>query len=211
MLFGQVSKQKTTKEKAAKNGLVADWEKNFKEENSDCMFYNKYTAKQRLTKYPFSKATKVLAVSYKYQGIDPESESKETKTPKTGLLINDGILDKTTLIEIKTLDAKQVDELTNLFFNTNYKKRDAMHSIISGKCFEPRNAFIFIDSDAQVLDYLEICFECYQNHSSSNKLDIGILCTQKYQMFSDYFKKIGVIYGTLGKDYHEEGAKEYRK
>ncbi|WP_448634624.1 hypothetical protein [Pedobacter panaciterrae] len=211
-LFAQISKPKSIKHKVTKNELIADWEKNFNEEYSDCAFYNKYTAKQRLAKYPFSKTAKILAVSYKYQGLDTEpADNKEVQSPKRGLHINNGVLDTTTLIKIKTLDSKQIDVLTNLIFNTNYKKKDAMHSIMSGKCFEPRNAFIFLDSNAQVLDYLEICFTCYQSRSSSDKFDIGILCTQKYQMLSDYFKNIGVVYGTFGRDYHEEDTKEWSK
>jgi hypothetical protein len=30
-------------------------------------------------------------------------------------------------------------------------------------------------------------------------------------MFSDYFKNVGVVYGTLGRDYHEEDTKEWGK
>lgn len=205
-LFAQVPK--STKKKVARTKSTIDWEKDLKEEYSNCAFYNKYTAKQRLAKYPFSKAAKVLAVSYKYRSVGREPEDKKDDSPKRGLYVNNGVLDTTTLIEIKQLSKKQINELTSLIFNTDYKKKDETHFESLGKCFEPRNAFIFLSANYQVLDYIEICFTCNQNQSSSNKFDIGVLCTQKYQMFSDYFKNVGVIYGTLGRDYHEEDIKE---
>ncbi|WP_214226163.1 hypothetical protein [Pedobacter sp. B4-66] len=204
-IFAQVSK--STKKQLAKAKSIANWEKDYKEEYSNCAYYSKYTAKQRLAKYPFSKAAKVLAVSYKYRGFGQEPEDKQDNSPRKGLYVNNGVLDTTTLIEIKQLSKKQINELTSLIFNTDYKKRDATHLVSFGKCFEPRNAFIFLSANDQVLDYIEICFTCNQNQSSSNKIDIGVLCTQKYQMFSNYFKNIGVVYGTLGRDYDEEDIK----
>ncbi|NRF37193.1 hypothetical protein [Pedobacter foliorum] len=205
-LFAQVPK--STKKKVARAKSITNWEKDLKEENSDCAFYNKYTNEQRLAKYPFSKAAKVLAVSYKYRGFGQEPEGKQDESPRRGLYVNNGVLDTTTLIEIKQLSKKQINELTKLIFNTDYKKKDEMHFESFGKCFEPRNAFIFLSANDKVLDYIEICFTCSQNQPSSNKFYIGVLCTQKYQLFSDYFKNVGVVYGTLGKEYHEEDIKE---
>ncbi|MES2458655.1 MAG: hypothetical protein V4594_24080 [Bacteroidota bacterium] len=213
---------KPTSKKAMNLKKVAEWEQDFIEENSDCAYYNKYTPKQRLGKYPFSEASQVMAVSYKYTDhIEPEvvysnlnlMESKDSiisidKSPKQGLIIKNKILDTTTLIEKKVLNPHQIDMLTNLIFNTDYKKKAGIHMLDFGKCFEPRNAFIFLDSNGLVLDYLEMCFTCLQNQSLSDKFDIGVYCTQKYQMFSDYFKQVGVNYGILGRDYPAEDMKE---
>lgn len=149
----------------------------------------------------------MLAVSYKYEGMLEEDELDDS--PKRGLHVKDGILDTTTLVEIIVLNTKQIDKLTNLIFNTDYKKKWEFYTIDAGKCFEPRNALIFVDAKGIVLDYLQICFSCKQNYSKSDKFDIGVLCNDKYQLFSDYFKNVGVSYGTLGKDYREEDNKEW--
>lgn len=188
--------------KASKTSAAQDWEKDAKEEYSYCTYYNKYTIAQRRAMYPFFKATKILAVSFKYAGFGPEDPfSKVQELPTEGLIINNGVMDTTTLIEKKELNFIQIDKLSNLIFNTDYRKKDKTHYLTFGKCFEPRNAIIFLDSEGRVLDFLEICFNCQQYRSGSEKLDPGVLCTQKYELLSDYFKVVGITYGILGKDY----------
>lgn len=208
-IFAQNTTKLPLKKKVAKTHTIDNWEKNYKEEFSDCGFSNKFTLQQRLSKYPFSKAAKVLAVSFKYRGIGPDDTDDLNNSQKRGLHIKNGILDTTTLIETKKLSPKQIDDLTQLIFNTDFKKKNELHMIDFGKCFEPRNALIFLSSENQVIDYLEICFQCKQNYSKSQQFDIGILCTQKYELLSNYFKSIGVPYGTLGRDYREEDIKEW--
>ncbi|WP_124587295.1 hypothetical protein [Pedobacter sp. KBW06] len=209
-LFAQNTKL-TKKKKTQKTNTLAYWERNYKAEFSDCSFTNKYTPQQRLAMYPFSKATKVWAVSYKYRGIDTDEHNDLNNFPGRGLYVRDGVLDTTTLIEIKKLKTQQIAELTDLIFNTGYKTKWKVHIEEFGKCFEPRNALIFLNSEDKVIDYLEICFECKQNHSKSELFDIGILCNQKYELFSSYFKSIGVSYGTIGRNYREEDNKEWEE
>lgn len=210
-LFAQDARLIPKKKRVPKTNISDHWEKNYKEDFSDCGFTNKYSAQQRLAMYPFSRAVKVLAVSYKYKGMDTEKNNDLNHPPKRGLYVNDEILDTTTLIEKRILDARQIDQLTDLIFNTDYKKKWQFHSIDFGKCFEPRNALIFINSEGKVLDYLEICFECKQTYSRSEQFDIGILCNQKYELFSDYFKSIGIHYGTIGRNYREEDTKDWEE
>jgi len=209
-LFAQNTKL-TKKKKAQKTNTIADWEKNYKVEIDDCGFSNKYTAQQRLAMYPFSKAAKVLAVSYKCRGMDTDELNALKKFPRRGLYINNGILDTTTLIETKKLNTEQTNELTRLIFNIKYKNKSEFDIEEFGKCFEPRNALIILNSDDKVIDYLEICFECKQNNSKSERFNIGIICNQKYELFSNYFKSIGVSYGTLGRNYREEDKKEWEE
>lgn len=210
-VFAQKTKLTSKKKKAPNTNTIDHWEKNYKAAFSDCSFTNKYTPQQRLAMYPFSKAAKVLAVSYKYRGIDIDSTNDVNNFPRRGLYINNGILDTTTLIETKKLKTRQIDELTRLIFNTGYKNKWKLHIADFGKCFEPRNALIFLNSDDKVIDYLEICFECKQHYSKSELFDIGILCNQKYELFSNYFKSVGVSYGTIGRDYREEDSKDWEE
>jgi len=201
-LFAQRTKPKPVK-KATKASSVADWEKETRDEYSDCAYYEKYTVQQRRSLYPFSQAKRVLAVSFKYAGFGPDDPlSNLAALPKEGLFINDGLMDTTTLVEKKELNIRQVDQLSRLIFNTDYKKNDRAHIVSFGKCFESRNAIIFLDQDNRVIDFLEICFSCKQYHSGSEQLDPGILCTQKYELLSNYFKSVGISYGILGRDYH---------
>jgi len=171
-----------------------------------CTFTNQYTIKQRLKKYPFSKVAKILAVSY-YGGAQPNPEihldgrqedtllHKDDRSSK-GLVVLKDSLDRSTLYDIKELDQNQINRLTNIIYNTDYKKKIGINAEDRASCYEPRNAFIFFDEQGKVFDYLEICFACRRYSSISDKLTIGVECTQKYEILRKYFISTGVKYGT---------------
>jgi len=178
----------------------------------DCVFTSRYTVDQRLKKYPFSKAVKVLAVSYRCLNV-PEDQavqdslekgllSAEEKKLRGGLHIVKDSLDYSTLQEFKQLNQDQINQLTNLIYNTNYKKI-GFNSTGGASCYNPRNAIIFFDEKGKVYDYLEICFACQHYASKSDRLDVGVVCTQKYDMLRKYFISVGVTYGTI-KNMHRD-------
>lgn len=160
--------------------------------------------------YPFNKAAKVLAVSY-HDAWDKEADitydTPDTATNKAepeneivdhGIRIDNGVLDTSHLVEIKKLNAAQIDRLTDLLYNTGYKK-EGVNQIEEGMCFKPRNAFIFINEQGKVYDYLQICFECMQYSSPSEMINIGDVCNQKYELLNNYFISIGIKTGTIAK------------
>lgn len=172
----------------------------------DCTFTDQYTIEQRLKKHPFSKAVKVLAVSYRsldepegpavQDSLEKGLLSAEAKKLRGGLHIVKDSLDYSTLQEFKQLNQDQINQLTNLIYNTNYKKID-FNSTGGASCYNPRNAIIFFDEKGKVYDYLEICFACQHSASKSKRLNVGVLCAQKYDMLRKYFINVGVNYGTV--------------
>lgn len=178
---------------------------------NDCVFTHKYTIAQRLKKYPFSNAAKVLAVSYdggpepnydiniNGDTINPLTNEKVVNFKRHGLLFKNDTLDYACSFELKQLTSKQVNRLTNVLFNTNIKipndSADPGHN-----CFNPRNAFIFFDKNGKVFDYIEICFECERTESKSGKIYLGP-CNQKFDMVKKFFIDLGIKYGTITKDY----------
>jgi len=87
-----------------------------------CVIKNKYSVSQRLKRYPFSKAAKILAVSFKY-GMPNDSTAKEYDY---GLNVADSVLDQRSLIEIKQLSTAQINSLTNIMYNI----REAVRGIL---------------------------------------------------------------------------------
>ena len=164
--------------------------------DEDCVFVKKYTAAQRLKKYPFSKAAKIVAVSYEWALEDSIDAPKRPDTVFiSDLHIKHGRLNYSSLKEIKQLDAKEINQLTNIIYNTDYKKD--MNSISPGhECFSPRNALLFYNKNGKIFDYIEICFECEMYQSLSEKLHIGTLCNQKFDMIKQFFIDAGIKYGT---------------
>ncbi|WDF76111.1 hypothetical protein PQ469_19665 [Mucilaginibacter sp. KACC 22773] len=175
----------------------------FKPWYSDCTFTNRYSVQKRLQKYPFSKAAKILAISYhslevpspkKNDSLAPGFMSPKNILLRGGFKIRADTLDLSTILECKTLSKPQISELTNIIFNTNFKHTG--NNITGGaSCYEPRNAFVFINKKGEIYDYLEICFACQHYSSKSDKLDVGAECTQKYELLRRYFKSLNIRFG----------------
>jgi hypothetical protein len=180
----------TTAEALAKHKIYYD----------DCVFINKYTLAERLQKYPYSKAVKILAVSYisMWDNFGPdEKKPQKFLDKKTELYIKNGVLDTSTLIEIKELTPDQIGNLTNIVYNTDLKVHDQVGFDTGGACFYPRNALIFYNAEGKVFDYMEICFQCHEFHSLSKRFEIGTDCNQKYDLLKSFFKDIGIRYGII--------------
>jgi len=174
----------------------------------DCVFTKKFTAVQRLKKYPFSKATKILAVSYDGSGdrnieITIDGDTLDAMTHKNyrdfkshGLQFKKGTLDTSNLFEVKQLTAKQINRLTDIMYNTDNRiPNDYLDP--GRKCFNPRNALIFYDKSGKVFDYLEICFECDMMESKSNRIHFHSECTQRFDLVKKFLINVGFKYGTL--------------
>ena len=159
------------------------------ERNHNCVKKNITPLTARLKKYPFNLAAQIQFVSFQ-QGVYLTSSEilRQDSLPK----INDTIL-YSKLTEVKTLTYPQVDQLTNIFFN--YGFRGTTYKISEPACYNPRNAILFLDNKAKVIDFIEICFECRNTSASSDKVSLGEMCDQKLDMLFDLFKKFGIEYG----------------
>lgn len=178
----------------------------------DCVFTNRYTISQRLKRYPFSKAVKIIVLSYPLQDMEPEiiyktdsadhvqadTSDKGYDSVKTGLHIKNGVLNVSSLKEVKTLNTRQINNLTNILYNTTYRRKSViMVADPGGKCFNPRNAILFYDKNGKIFDYLVVCFECQHYESLSDKISVGTYCNQKYDLLKKFFIDAGIKYGTI--------------
>ncbi|MBO9675935.1 MAG: hypothetical protein J7577_21000 [Sphingobacteriaceae bacterium] len=110
-------------------------------------------------------------------------------------------LDLTRLKEKKVLSALEVDKLTNILYNFGYTSTKSYKGLLIAKsdgyrCYEPRNAIAFLDENGLITEYIEICFECQRSKVSSEKISIGELCENKFELIRKYFHTIGIKYGT---------------
>lgn len=108
----------------------------------------------------------------------------------------EGLIDKSSLFETKSLDKDLandlIDVLANFKFDTTVTKGiDDMVAF----CYEPRNAILFEDKAGRQLGYVELCFECLRNEQEPRTLNIGRFCNEKYEIVKEIFKKGGIRYG----------------
>jgi hypothetical protein len=181
---------------------------------NDCLLTNKYTIAQRLKKYPFVRAWKILAVSYDGTSepnllvlangdtINAATNEKVINFRPHGLFFKNDTLDYKYLFETKQLTKSQINRLTNILFNTDVKIHND-YADPGYKCFEPRNALIFLDENGKVFDYIEICFTCEGTRSKSDRVYLGP-CNQKYDMVKKFFIDLGIKYGTITKEYPKQ-------
>lgn len=167
----------------------------------DCVFTHRYSIAQRLKKYPFSKAVKVLAVSYNDGLPNPDVIITTKKLKPNGRLrsdIHNDTLDDKSLFEFKQLTSRQVNRLTNMIFNTDIKVHHNLDEYVATEsmCFEPRNALVFIDKNGKVFDYVEICFQCKGTESKSRRIHIEN-CNQSLEMAKKFMIDLGIKFGTL--------------
>lgn len=141
-----------------------------------CVYANIYTEKQRLTFYPFNKASSVKLISFK-DTINTE--------------ISDG---KTKSYEVVTLNRQQMVQLTDILYNYSFKGKKYEEET---NCYKPRNAIIFCDDQNVEFERIELCFECSQYKKSSDKMIVGDFCVGKYELLKNLFRKVGVKYGVL--------------
>jgi hypothetical protein len=68
----------------------------------------------------------------------------------------------------------------------------------TNSCFNPRNAILFYDKNGDLIEYIDICFECLKHTNSYEKLDNqSYWCEQKYWRLQKLFEKVGVKNGTI--------------
>ena len=170
--------------------IISQTEKAESDSNRNCQYKYKYSVEERLKIYPFSKASKVQLVSFN----KPLSGARGSYIP-----LKNGRVDQTKLKEIITLSSKQIDSLTSILYNVSY--RGAFFTEVDVKCYNPRNAILFIDATGKDFAFIELCFECMKYRLSSKKINPGDFCEQKYDLLENYFKDAGISFGIIEKEY----------
>ncbi len=188
--FGQNKKSKNIDYESSRVKLV----KNFRSESLG----------KRILKFPFSNTSKIKIISYnlEYEGfytpppppLNVKLDSIEMinyyKNAKKPIILKD-ILESNSeegIIDIKTLNLKDISELTDIYYNTCSKY--TFESQIGNKCFFPRNAILFYDKDDKVFAFTEICFQCEGTHSfPENIFNENEICEFIYPALEKFFKE----------------------
>jgi hypothetical protein len=182
--FGQKQKEPSPPKAMTKHMQAIE------DKNHECVHTTKYSLQQRLTFYPFNHAAQIILVSFDNK---PDSNGLiEIGSNKLPMIAN--TIDYSKLDEIKTITNQQIDTLTGILYNNGYRGRIM---IISESCYNPRNAILFIDSIGRTFAFIELCFECGGHRESSDKVQTGEFCNEKYDLLKNFFKSSGIEIGTI--------------
>jgi len=152
------------------------------EQNSHCLHTNKYNAAQRKQFYPFNQTEFISIISFQ----DTISEFS-SHLPLKEVVIDMGMVKE----EVK-LSLKDIDKLTDLFYNTGYTSKK--YGVITTRmsCYDPHNAILFFNKERKVISFIEICFDCHRTRASSENVHFGENCTEKFDKLKDFFTSNGI-------------------
>jgi len=175
-----------------------------------CVYRNLYTPEARLRFFPFNEYKKIILISFELPEASPDIIIYDTHKPlikapykkevDLALLSKTQKLDQTRIKEKKILSAFEIDKLTDILYNFDYKSTKSYKGLRIAdegySCYNPRNAIVFLDEKGLIAEYIEICFECHRREESSEKIKTGEFCTEKYDLIRKYFYTAGIKYGT---------------
>jgi hypothetical protein len=175
------------------------------------MHRNKYSPADRLKFFPFNRYKTVMLISFEPPDISAEIVYTDTSKIPINAPVKEEVyhallekkqkLDSARIKEKKILSALEVDKLTNVLYNFGYTSTKSYKGYLLGeaggyRCYNPRNAVVFLDENGLIAEYIEICFECQRTEESSEKIGIGELCENKFELIRKYFRATGIKYGT---------------
>jgi hypothetical protein len=146
----------------------------------------KYAAHDRKSFYPFNKATHIKLVSFGGQ----YNSNNVVGQAKFELPISNDTICIARLDQIKEINWKQVDTLTDILYNTCSRWTIIEKSAMG--CYFPRNAIIFFDELNKAFEYIEICFECHGIRYSNNTVVSTEACDRMYGELQSFFRDHGL-------------------
>lgn len=145
--------------------------------NHKCIHIKKETFSSIIKKYPFNESSKIILVSFRGSRLPRENDS----------------ICYSKLLETQVLTLTQIDSLTNIMYNIGYGGTVLIEK--EDNCYDPRNAILFVNSSDKIFEYIEICFECEQIVTSSQRINFGDSCNEKFDLIKKQFRNAGIVFG----------------
>ena len=175
------------------------------DENGYCIRKRNLSFKNRILNFPFNLSSQIILVSYKTKfdiksedSIQFDTEGMQFQKLLNSIKINQDTIIKNEFLEAIVLNLIQTEKLTDVFFNYGFKSEHYTSS--QTKCYDPKNAIIFIDKDNSVIAFIEVCFACNRIRTSNEKVNFGEYCEQKYDLVKQVFNESGIKYGITERD-----------
>lgn len=161
------------------------------EENGNCIRKRNLSFKNRIKSFPFNSTSQILFVSHKNRGFGAVGD--ELQKYLNSLKIGQDTINEKEFYEIRKLNLNQIEELTDIIYNYGFKSK--YYSVADTRCYNPRNAILFLDKDQKVIAFIEICFDCEHLRTNDEKINYGEYCEQKFKLIKKIFEESGIKYG----------------
>jgi hypothetical protein len=134
--------------------------------------------------FPFSEADSVVIVSYDIVDTISHGFGGRIGYPQ---VLSDSLENSKTLERV-TLTKSQSNFLKVILYN--FKPKNDTISM-AASCYTPRHAILFY-KQKKMIEYLEICLECYRMDYINKKSHFGSSCEEKWCLLQKYFATIGI-------------------
>ena len=160
----------------------------------ECIHNGQLSLKERTNRFPFNKAKKVVLVSYQ-AGIIKVNDSVECYSQVIPQI--NGKIDFSSFKEMVTLDKKQIDTLTDILYNINYRNNETSTVEHCNCDFPTENAIVFLDNKNNCFAYIELCFATDDYNLMPDTMNLGGFCKGKFQMIKNFISRQGIEYGFI--------------
>ena len=161
-------------------------------ENANCNRKRNLSFKNRINNFPFNLTSQIIFVSHKTK---EGPVGRELRKYLNSLKIGQDTINEKEFLELKKINLNQIEKLTDIIFNYGFKSK--YHSIKDAKCYDPRNAILFLNKENEIIAFIEICFGCDHLRTSDVKIDFGEYCKQKFDLIKKIFAESGIKFGII--------------
>jgi hypothetical protein len=208
LLAGSLLAQKQKGKKSSSSPVPKTYSRQEYAKMINCSYEQRINEKQLLKQFPFNKAKEIRLVSFENSTYDSlenrrwysESLIRQYKYNEKRWRYDSTVIDTVKWEEEKILDRAETLQLADILFNIGFYKRPTILEEWENGCYSPRNALAFYDSKGELFSMIEICFECEAIRTAPDKMNIGDMCTGKFDLLKKFFIKSGIKYGTVKTD-----------
>ena len=131
------------------------------EKHNRCFHQNIYNSRQRRAFFPFNKADTIKLISFEAElgpkDLNDDSTTHDTVPILVPIAKDQFSVNSQKVKEAKILTTRGINSLTDILYNVGFtpvKNLSFEISDLGARCYEPRNAILFIDGKGNVTQYM---------------------------------------------------------
>ena len=128
--------------------------------------------------FPFKDAATIQLISFKFNFNDTDTNYN------LGVPIKENKLNYNKITKYLSLSDKEISALIHILFQ--YKPTGG---ISSHNCYSPNHGIVFMNKKNQIIEYIELCFECQISQNYTDKSHWEINCSNQWELLESFFRE----------------------
>lgn len=128
--------------------------------------------------FPFKDAATIQLISFDFNFDDTDTNYN------IGVPIKENKLNYNKITKYLSLSDKEISALIHILFQ--YKPTGGISNL---NCYSPLHGIVFINEQNQIIEYIELCFQCQNSRDYTEKSDWKIYCSAQWELLESFFKE----------------------